>query len=74
MSMSRMACPRRLNWVQVSATTRPVTQVAEVAVNRLSRGAALIEGAGALLLAIRFIPELGPARGLWYAVFHSVSG
>ena len=36
-------------------------------------GAALIEGAGALLLAIRFIPELGPARGLWYAVFHSVS-
>lgn len=36
-------------------------------------GAALIEGVGALLLAIRFIPELGPARGLWYAVFHSVS-
>ena len=36
-------------------------------------GTALIEGAGAVLLSIRFIPELGPARGIWYAVFHSVS-
>ena len=32
-----MNWPSRLNWVQVSATTSPVTQVAEVAVNRLSR-------------------------------------
>lgn len=37
------------------------------------RGTALIEGAGAVLLSIRFIPELGLARGLWYSVFHSVS-
>lgn len=37
------------------------------------RGTAAIEGAGALLFAIRFVPELGAARGLWYAVFHSVS-
>ena len=37
MSASRIIWPSRLNWVQVSATTRPVTQVAEVAVNRLSR-------------------------------------
>ena len=36
-------------------------------------GTALIEGTGAVLLAFRFIPELGLARGLWYAVFHSVS-
>ena len=36
-------------------------------------GTALIEGAGAVLLAVRFVPELGLARGLWYAVFHSVS-
>ena len=33
----------------------------------------LMEGIGAILLAFRFIPEFGPARGLWYAVFHSIS-
>ena len=32
-----------------------------------------IEGVGALILTLRFCPELGPGRGLWYAVFHSVS-
>ena len=37
------------------------------------RGTFAIEGIGAALLALRFIPELGLARGLWYSVFHSVS-
>ncbi len=37
------------------------------------RGTAAIEGIGAVLLALRFVPELGLLRGLWYAVFHSVS-
>ena len=32
----------------------------------------LMEGIGALLLAVRFVPEMGP-RGIWYAVFHSIS-
>lgn len=36
-------------------------------------GTAAIEGAGAVLLAIRFVPELGVPRGIWYAVFHSIS-
>lgn len=36
-------------------------------------GTAVIEGAGAALLSVRFIPELGAAQGIWYAVFHSVS-
>ncbi len=31
------------------------------------------EGAGAALLALVFVPEYGLARGLWEAVFHSVS-
>ena len=34
---------------------------------------AVFEGAGALLLLTRFAPILGFWRGLWYAVFHSVS-
>lgn len=33
----------------------------------------IIEGAGAFILACRFIPEFGIAKGIWYGVFHSVS-
>ena len=32
----------------------------------------LMEGIGALLLAVRFVPEMG-ARGIWYGIFHSIS-
>ena len=32
----------------------------------------LLEGIGALLLAVRFVPEMG-LRGIWYAVFHAIS-
>ena len=34
---------------------------------------AAIELVGAALLAVRFVPEFGVGRGLWYALFHSVS-
>lgn len=33
----------------------------------------LIEIVGACILAIRFIPEFGIQRGIWFSVFHSVS-
>jgi len=33
----------------------------------------VIEGAGALLLACAFVPDLGLAKGLYYALFHSIS-
>ena len=33
----------------------------------------VLEGAGALLLSIRFIPEFGWGKGIWYAVFHAIS-
>lgn len=36
-------------------------------------GTAMFEGIGALLLATRFIPEFGIAKGIWYSVFHAVS-
>ncbi|MHC1748796.1 MAG: TrkH family potassium uptake protein [Cellulosilyticaceae bacterium] len=32
-----------------------------------------VEGVGALLLAMVFIPEHGLAKGVWYSVFHAVS-
>lgn len=34
---------------------------------------AAFEGAGAVLLSLRFIPRFGFWRGLWFGVFHSVS-
>lgn len=32
-----------------------------------------VEGVGALLLALRFCPQFGPQKGVWFAIFHSVS-
>lgn len=40
---------------------------------RVMRGVFLIEGIGALLYAFAFVPEFGPVRGVWYAIFHSIS-
>ena len=42
-------------------------------VRRALYGTLLLELAGALLLALRFVPLLGPGRGVFYAVFHAVS-
>lgn len=42
-------------------------------INLLFRITAVAELAGALLLAIRFIPLFGFGRGIWYGFFHSVS-
>lgn len=37
------------------------------------KGTLLIEGVGALLLSIRFIPQMGFWKGCYYGVFHAVS-
>lgn len=37
------------------------------------RGILLIEGIGAALLSLVFIPEFGVGKGIWYGVFHSIS-
>lgn len=42
-------------------------------VKKIVFGTLLIEGIGSILLAIRFIPRLGVAEGIYYSVFHSVS-
>lgn len=33
----------------------------------------IVEGAGALALATVFVPEFGAAKGIWAAIFHSIS-
>ena len=40
---------------------------------KIVHGTLLFEGVGALLLAIRFVPEFGPAKGIYYSIFHSIS-
>ena len=42
-------------------------------VRNILRGTAAVEGAGALILFFRFLPEFGFGRALWYGIFHSVS-
>lgn len=42
-------------------------------IRRILIGTFSFELAGAALLSIRFIPDFGPARGIYYAVFHAVS-
>lgn len=42
-------------------------------IKRIIRGTFIIEGIGAVLLSIRFIPDFGMVKGIWYSVFHSVS-
>lgn len=37
------------------------------------KAALLLEGIGTLLLALRFCPQFGLGKGLWYALFHAVS-
>lgn len=40
---------------------------------RILMGTVIFEGLGTVLLALRFCPMLGFGRGLYYAVFHSIS-
>ncbi|MCD8241496.1 MAG: TrkH family potassium uptake protein [Lachnospiraceae bacterium] len=42
-------------------------------VRRIIIGTLCFEGIGAALLAIRFVPELGLLRGVYYGIFHAVS-
>lgn len=42
-------------------------------VKKIVQGTFIMEGIGALLLATRFIPRFGVARGIYFSIFHSIS-
>ena len=42
-------------------------------IRRVLIGTAIFEGLGAILLSVRFCPQMGIATGMYYAIFHSVS-
>lgn len=58
--------------MQESVNTLQIGGVVRLA-KKIIVGTAVFEGAGALILALRFIPEYGPGRGVYYGVFHSIS-
>ncbi len=42
-------------------------------VRRIFCGTVFFEGVGAVLLSIRFVPQMGVSKGIYYGIFHSVS-
>ena len=40
---------------------------------RIFKGVFFVEGAGAILYAVKFVPLLGPIKGVWASIFQSVS-
>ena len=55
-----------------SINTVRVGRIMEIT-GTIGLGTLIFELSGAVLLSIRFIPEFGLGRGIWYSVFHSVS-
>lgn len=67
----KISLHERLILMQSAGTVRISGMVKLV--KRIVTGTLICEGAGALLLAVRFIPQMGFLLGVYYAVFHSVS-
>ena len=72
-----LAIGRRIGLRERSLLAEAISFMQVGGVVRLIRraliGTAIIEGTGAILLAIRFVPMFGLGRGIWFGVFHSVS-
>ena len=60
------------NLIQESVNTLQIGGVVRL-VRKIVFYTAIIEGGGALLLMIRFIPQFGWLKGIWYGIFHSIS-
>lgn len=58
--------------MQESINALQITGMVRLA-KKIIIGTCIFEGIGAVLLAFRFIPQYGLARGIYYGIFHSVS-
>ena len=58
--------------MQESMNTLQIGGIVRLA-KKIVQGPILFEGAGAVLLSIRFVPEFGFFRGVYYGIFHSIS-
>lgn len=72
-----MIVRRKIGLMERSILTESVSALQIGGIVRLIRRitvcTAVFEGTGAVLLAIRFCPQMGFATGVYYAVFHAVS-
>ena len=62
---SRTTIHESINTIELAGVVRLV--------KKIIAGTALIELTGAVLLAIRFVPEFGLIRGIYFGIFHSIS-
>ncbi len=62
---ARTIIQESLNTLQIRGSVRLV--------RRIIIGTLIFEGLGAVLLASRFIPDMGVLKGIYYGIFHSVS-
>lgn len=60
------------NLIQESLSSMKLSGVVKL-VRNVVKGTIFIEALGAVLLATRFVPQMGLAVGTWNAIFHSVS-
>lgn len=58
--------------MQESVNTLQIGGMVKLA-RKIIIGTCIFEGAGALLLSVRFIPRYGLMRGIFYGIFHSIS-
>lgn len=76
-SLILMIARRRIGLFERDVLTESVSafQIGGIVrlIRRIIMCTAIFEGVGALLLAIRFCPQMGVTTGIYYAVFHSVS-
>lgn len=70
--MKRQISLHERKLIMQSAGTFKVGGVVQL-IKKVTLATFIIEGLGACLLAIRFIPELGVGTGIFYSVFHSIS-
>lgn len=58
--------------IHESVSTLEVAGVVHLT-KRIIKGTLLFEGIGAVLLALRFIPQFGFIKGIYFGIFHSIS-
>lgn len=63
----------RERWVMQESISAPQVGGIVRMTSFILKTALLIEGIGAVLLALRFCPEFGIGKGIWYGIFHSIS-
>lgn len=72
MFLKRKIGLERRNLIQESISSMQLSGVVKL-VRKIVKGTLILEGGGALLLALRFVPRMGFGAGIYNAVFHSVS-